>query len=131
MPNIQLDKIKQTLERMNDDYWTQVVERSAELSKESERLLKEFSDAFTLLSVARISAIEAKYTGYQKLVENTKKTAVAGIVKENKAQIAQLTKDKTQAVTTLTTILSNLTAIVEELQSIGEKLQIKEGEEGE
>ena len=120
MEQQQLDKIKLELSRMDDAYWEKITERGTALSERAARISAEINDNFTKLAVTQMSIQQAKHTGYKRLAENKKKAAAAGIVKENKEYIDQLTQEKSQALTSLSTLLNELTAIIKELQILGE-----------
>jgi F0F1-type ATP synthase membrane subunit b/b' len=120
MAEIQLDKVKLALSRMDDTYWSGIANRSSVLSNQSQRLAAEITDAFTKLTVAQIQIIEAKYNGYKLLAENKKKAAITGIVKENKDRISQLTQEKHQAVTALSTMIAEFSTMIKEAGTLGE-----------
>ena len=117
---IDIDKIQQKLSRMDDNFWTKITERGAVLSEESARLTAEIKDVFIKLAVTQMNIIEAKRKGYQRLVESKKKSAIDAIISENIQRLDELVQEKSQAVTTLSTLLSELTAIIREVQTIGE-----------
>ena len=120
MELIQIDKIKLALAQMGDNFWEKVTEHGAILSEKSSEITTNIKNAFNKLAVTQMSILEVKRKGYARLVENKKKSAVAGIVKENKDRIDELLVEKSQAVTALSNLLKDLTAIIKEVQTLGE-----------
>lgn len=116
---IDIEKIKLELSRMDDDYWTKVTKRGTELSEESARITTAIKDAFTKLAVTQMNILEARRSGYKRLIVNKRKSGVADIVSQNKERINQLTNEKRQTVTSLQSIINELTAIIKEVQTLG------------
>ena len=119
MEQIQFDKIKLELSRMDDEYWEQVTDRGTQLSEQSAKLTAEIKDVFTKLAVTQVNILEAKRSGYKRLIENKKKSAVAGIVSENKERIDELVQEKNQAITELSNLITQLTTVIKEVQTLG------------
>ena len=116
---INIEKVKLELSRMDDSYWNSVTERGEQLSGEATKITASINDAFNKLAVIRVNTLEAKRSGYQRLVENKKKSATDKIISKNKERIEQLRLEKQEAVTELSTLINNLTAIIKEIQTIG------------
>jgi hypothetical protein len=119
LEQLQLDKIKVALSQMNDEYFDKVTEHGTALTEQSARISKEINEHFSKLAVIQLNIIETKRNGYQKLVDNKKKSAFDGIIKENKERIDALGKEKVQAVTALSKLLAELTAIIKQVQTLG------------
>lgn len=119
MAEIQMEKIKRVLSSMDETYWQTLIQNNTAAHDTAARLMAAFTENLTNLSVTQFNITEAKYNGYRLLAENKKKTAVAGIVKENKASIDALTEQKRQFHTALSGILTELAAVVEEIQTQG------------
>ena len=119
---LNLDKIKLILSRMDEPYWNGVVNRMTALGEQAAQLTGELKDTFTKLTVTQVGIVETKYKGYQLLAENKKKTAAAKIVDENKDRICQLLHEKHQTVTALVELMAAFNTIIEEAQTLGETL---------
>jgi hypothetical protein len=128
MPNkpLDMDKIRITHTCMGDKYWNDISIRCSTLSKETARITGEFSKALSKLTVIRMNILEAKYNGYQLLLENNKKPAVKKIVKENKETINKLLQDKQEIVTTLLGLLVECNTLVNSVQTLGEPVVIEQ-----
>ena len=116
---IDIEKIKLELSRMSDDYWEDVTNRGTVLTTQAAKIIGDIKDAFNKLAIIRMNTLETKRSGYQRLVENKKKTATAKIVSENKERIEQLRLEKQQSVIELSTLINNLTSLIKEVQTIG------------
>ena len=120
MADIQIDKIKLAFSQMNDEYWEKVSVRATNLTEKAAKLTTDINSAFTTLAMSQMNILETKRKGYERLLENKKKTAVAEIVKENKERIDQLTGEKSNTVIMLSILLNDLTYIIKEVQTLGE-----------
>lgn len=119
MAEIQMEKIKRILASMDDDYWQSLIEQNNTACNTAKELTTMFVDALTALTVTQFNIIETKHSGYKRLVENKKKSAVAGIVSENKTNIDALTKQKYDYIATLTDLLAAMMAVVEQVRNLG------------
>ncbi len=119
MANLDMDKVKRALERMDDNFFSSVVAQNTAACNTARELTDIFLETLTKLTVVQFEILETKYNGYKNLVENKRKAAAAGIVKENKESLAALSAQKDNLVTALADLIANFAAIIEETQNLG------------
>ena len=112
MNDFQLEKVKQALSRMDNDFWEAVTNNLSVLTVQSSQLLDDFSSAFIKLSVTHMNILCAKYEGYQRLIECTHEAGRVKIVEEIKDVISNLEHDKCQCLATLSDLLAQLQALI-------------------
>jgi len=122
------DKINIALAVMNDEYWDKVAKRCVFLMEKVAEQLDVYKESCTSLAVTQMDMLGAKHKGYQRLAENTKKSAVAKIVSENKTQIGQFAEKKQNTLTEMSQHLAALNSLIEEIQTLGEPKRQKGGD---
>jgi len=119
MKKIVISKVKQTLSKMDDKYWEDLTAKCSELNKRLPEILEEFTDNCTKLTIAQMNILEAKYNGYQKLIECRGKSAQEQVAGENKAHISDLSHNKCQILDTLSVLIIDMHVVVEEIDIMG------------
>jgi len=127
MNEVKMDEVKAALSRMNESYWNQVAARCSELNEQAAVLTKEVMESFSKLTATQFSILQARYDGYKQLTENKKKTAQAVIISENKNRIDELKKERSEAFTRLSMMLTDLQSTIEEVNKLTGMPQTKDG----
>jgi hypothetical protein len=73
-----------------------------------------------------MNILEAKHSGYERLLGSKKKSEVDKIIKENKETINQLLQSKRTIVTILLGLLTELNTLVNDAQALGEPVVIEQ-----
>lgn len=111
MTDSQLAKVKATLKLMEDPYWPNIVDQISILNQELEEYLKPAYQMFIDLMVAQVDLCEAKYKGYNALVDNCDDTDKCREIMNDTAQVV---KDYQEYIKKLEYTLSELIPFIED-----------------
>lgn len=120
MKKIAMTKVQHIFAKMDDKFWEDVTAKCAELSRRLPEILEEFTDACTKLTVAQMNILEAKFEGYQRLIECKDETEREQVAGENKSQITDLSHSKSEISEILSTLLIDMQVVIEEINNLGE-----------
>ena len=120
MDQSQFNKIKSVLAFMDDKYWSSVAADGKKLSDELEKNLITIKDIYTKSTIIQLHILNAKYKGYERLIQNTDESAVDKIIADNKDGIDMLIKQKQQYINEFQWVLSGLIVFIEKIKILGE-----------